>query len=75
MLDRQAVGEFLDAEFDDLGLELPRDIDRGVLVEAFCQYVENDYYEWLKDNLRSFLGSGEADWDWVRGRIAQRVQG
>ncbi|MDY6918411.1 MAG: hypothetical protein SVP26_10815 [Chloroflexota bacterium] len=73
MLDRSAVTEFLDAEFEDLELELPGDIDGKALVEAFCQYVEDDYYEWLKDNFKSFLGDGEVDWDIVRERIARRV--
>jgi hypothetical protein len=39
------------------------------LVEAFCQYVEGDYYEWLKDNFKSFFGDGELDWEWIRGKI------
>ena len=75
MLDREAVEEFIDAEVGDLEIEIPGDIDKGALVEAFCRYVEDDYYEWLKDNLKSFLGSGEAEWGWVRERIEQRVQG
>ena len=28
-----------------------------------------DYYEWLKDNLKSFFNHGNPDWDWVRNRI------
>jgi len=74
MLDREAVEGFLDAEFEDLELELPSDIAKGALVEAFCEYAENDYYEWLKDNLKSFLGGGEPDdWEWVRGRLSRRL--
>ncbi len=38
------------------------------LVEAFCQYVEDDY-EWLKDNFKSFFNHGNPDWEWIRGRI------
>ncbi len=48
MLDRATIEEFLEAEFWDYGLKIP--LDRKKLVEAFCQYVENGYYEWLKDN-------------------------
>ena len=39
------------------------------LVEAFCQYVEDDCYEWLKDNFKSFFDHGDPDWQWIRGRL------
>jgi hypothetical protein len=69
MLDREVVKEFLDWEFEDLELELPKDIDKDTLVETFCRYVEDDYYEWLKDNAKSFFNHGDPDWGWVRGRV------
>ena len=50
MLDRAVVEEFLDGEFKEGDWEIPGDISKDTLVEAFCQYVEDDYYEWLKDN-------------------------
>ena len=67
MLDRQVVAEFLGWELEDL--EVPEDIPRDALVEAFCQYTEDDYYEWLKDNLKSFFNHGEPHWEWIRGRL------
>jgi len=69
MLDRAVVEEFLDDKFEGLELEIPGDIEKEALVEAFCQYVEDDYYEWLKDNLASFFEHGNPDWNWIRGRI------
>jgi len=69
MLDRKVVEEFLDCKLKDLELEIPEDILRNALVEAFCQYVEDDYYEWLKDNFKSFFDHGNPDWEWVRGKI------
>lgn len=69
MLDRGVIEEFLSCEFADLRLEIPEDIDRHALVEAFCQYVEDDYYEWLKDNFKSFFNYGEPDWGWIRQKI------
>ena len=69
MLDRAVVGEFLDLEFEDGDWEIPSDISKGALVEAFCQYVEDDYYEWLKDNFKSFFNHGNPDWDWIRKKI------
>lgn len=69
MLDRAVVEEFLDDKFEGLELEIPVDIEKEALVEAFCQYVEDDYYEWLKDNLASFFEHGNPDWNWIRGRI------
>jgi hypothetical protein len=69
MLDRAVVEEFLDCKLKELKIKIPRDIKKEALVEAFCQYVEDDYYEWLKDNFKSFFGDGELDLEWIRGRI------
>jgi hypothetical protein len=69
MLDIDAVEEFLDCKLKELKVKIPRDIKKEALVEACCQYVEDDYYEWLKDNFKSFFGDGELDWGWIRGRI------
>jgi hypothetical protein len=32
-------------------------------------YVEDDYYEWLKDNFKSFCDHGETDWEWIKGKV------
>lgn len=69
MLDRAVVKEFLDCQFEDMELEAPEDISWEQLVEAFCQYVEDDYYEWLKDNFKSFFNHDESDWEWIRERV------
>ncbi len=69
MLDRGVVEEFLDCKFKELKIKIPRDIKKEALVEAFCQYIEDDYYEWLKDNFKSFFEHGETDWEWIRGKI------
>jgi len=61
MLDRQVVEEG--------DREIPEDIPKDKLVEAFCQYVEDDYYEWLKDNFKSFFNHSDPDWDWIRDKI------
>ena len=45
MLDRVVVEEFLDCNLKELEIEIPEDISKEALVEAFYQYVENDYYE------------------------------
>jgi len=73
MLDRDVVGEFLDCELE--GIEIPEDISREALVEAFCQYVENDYYEWLEDNFKSFFEDGNPDWEWIRKRTSSLASG
>jgi hypothetical protein len=67
MLDRNVVEEFLDCKLEDI--EIPDDIDKQALVEAFCQYTEDDYYEWLKDNFKSFFNHGDPDWEWIKGKI------
>ena len=53
MLDWKVVREFLDEKLEKT--EIPDDIFKEALVETFCNYVEDDYYEWLKDNLKSFF--------------------
>lgn len=70
MIDRQVVKEFLDEELEDI--EIPKDISFDELVETFCKYTEDDYYEWLKDNYHSFfysLPQNNPDWEWIRERI------
>jgi len=68
MLDRQVVEEFLDGEFEGRDWEIPRDISKKDLVETSCKYVEDDYYEWLKDDVKSFF-DGNPHWDWIREKI------
>jgi hypothetical protein len=67
MLDRQVVKEFLEEALD--GIEMPKNILFGDLVEIFCEYVEDDYYEWLKDNFKSFFNYGNPDWDFIKEQI------
>ncbi len=67
MLDRGVVREFLDEKLIAIGI--PEDISNEALVETFRKYTEDDCYEWLKDNSKSFLTHGKPDWDWIRGRI------
>lgn len=69
MLDREVVKQFLDEQLEDIEIEKPEDISKKVLVETFCKYTEDDYYEWLKDNFKSFFNDGNPDWDWIKGRI------
>jgi len=70
MLDRGVIEELLDWEFEGLDLDIPEDIPREAVIEAFCQYVEEDYYEWLKDNFRSFFDHGNPDWN----RIIEKIR-
>ncbi len=67
MLDREVVREFLNEELEEI--EKPNDISKEALVKTFCKYIEDDYYEWLKDNFKSFFNSGNPDWQWIRERI------
>lgn len=68
MLDRQVVEDFLDRAFQEGDWEIPADIPKDKLVETFCLYTEDDYYEWLKDNFKSFFEGGP-DWNWIRGKM------
>jgi len=70
VLDRKVVREFLGEEFEEM--DIPKDITEKALLEAFCKYIEDDYYEWLKDNFKSFFNCGKPDWQWIRQRIKKR---
>jgi len=76
MLDRKVVKEFLEENFKDSEIEVPEDINLDELVETFCLYTENDYYEWLKDNYKSFFSIGTVglafNWDEIKKRIEER---
>lgn len=74
MLDREVIKEFLQEKFKEVGWRLPKGVSWENLVETFCQYTEDDYYEWIKDNFKSFFEcrDGEPDWKWIKSRIANR---
>ena len=68
MLDREVVKEFLEEELEDI--EIPKSISMQDLVETFCKYTEDDYYEWLKDNFKSFFCNYDGpNWEWIEGQI------
>lgn len=69
MLDREDIEEVLDTELEYLGIEIPHDITREALIESFCEYIEEDYPQWLRENLALFFNDGEPDWDWIRERL------
>ena len=71
MLDKKVVREFWEEELE--GIEIPDDISKEALVKAFCKYVEDDYYEWLKDNFKSFFNCGNPDWQWIRWEIKRQT--
>ena len=70
MLNRKVVEEFILEEIEDSSI--PKGITKKELVEAFCQYTEEDYYEWLKDNFNSFFNHGNPDWEWIKEYIKGR---
>ena len=67
MLDRKVVREFLDEEFKEM--EIPKNISEEALIDTFCKDVEDDFYEWLKNNFKSFFNYRNRDWQWIRERI------
>ena len=69
MLDRDSVEEFLELELGYVEMEIPSDISKGTLVDAFCDYIEAEYHEWLRENFTTFFNDGDPDWDWIREQI------
>ena len=69
MLDREVVKEFVFDKFKEANLKVPKSIDKKELVEAFCEFTEDDYYEWLKDNFKTFFNHYQPDWVWIKNYI------
>ena len=67
MLDKDVIKGFLEENLAEI--KIPKDISKENLLQAFCTYVENDYYEWLNDNYKSFFNYGHPDWSWIKERI------
>lgn len=69
MIDREIVEELIEEKFNESGIKIPRGLSKKVLTETFCKYTEDDYYEWIKDNFKTFFNYNNPDWDWIKGRI------
>ena len=73
MLNKQVVKEFLQSDLEDV--EIPQNINFDDLVDVFIDYCEDDYYEWLKDNAKSFFrGDNGIDWDSIAEKIQKKKQ-
>jgi hypothetical protein len=72
MLDRRVVQEFLEERFEEVKIQIPEEVKIENLTEAFCLYTEDDYYEWLKDNYKSFFDG--LDWNRIMEKIQQYKQ-
>ncbi|MCK4234054.1 hypothetical protein KAU34_05600 [candidate division WOR-3 bacterium] len=74
MLNRAQLETFMEMMFEEKRIELPEDIELEDVVEAFCQYCDDELVDWLKMRFSSFflMGSGESsiDWNWVRQNIS-----
>ncbi len=73
MLNRAQLEAFMELMLKEKRIELPEDIELDDVVEAFCQYLDEDLNEWLKIKFSNFfpITSGEdtVDWNWVRENI------
>ncbi|MFC2122383.1 hypothetical protein ACFLRP_01710 [Bacteroidota bacterium] len=69
MLDRDSVEEFLDSEMGYGEIEVPPDLSKADVVDAFYNYIETEYYEWLRENYMAFFNDGDPDWDWIKEQI------
>ncbi len=67
MLDRQVIKDFLQEELR--GIRIPKNISMSRLAESFCLFIEDDYYEWLKDNYKTFFNHNHLDWKWIKQKI------
>lgn len=67
MLDRKLILEFL----KEKDLDLPKNLSLEKVNEAFCEYVENDFWDWLNDNYQTFFNQDNPDWKWIE-KIANK---
>jgi len=67
MLDREVIKDFLIAEFEDI-CPIPDGINLDKLAEDFSVYVENDFYQWLKDNFKSYFDPID-DWESIKDKL------
>lgn len=67
MLDRNVIKGFLEENLAEI--KIPNNVSKENLLQAFCNYVEDDYYEWLNDNYKTFFNHGHPDWSWIKERI------
>ena len=71
MLDKEVIKEFLQSDLEDV--EIPTNINFDDLADVFIDYCEGDYYEWLRDNAKSFFsGDNGIDWDSIAGKIQKK---
>ena len=68
MIDREIVKEFLEEKIEDTSYKIPHGVSQRDLVEAFCQFVEIDFHDWLRSNFRYFEWNDEAK---VRERVKE----
>ncbi len=70
MLDKKVIKEFLEGELENI--EIPKNIMFDDLVDVFIDYCEDDYYEWFRDNAKSFFYGGVNRIDW--NSIAEKIR-
>jgi hypothetical protein len=71
MLDKDVIKEFLEENL--IEIKIPKYISKENLLQAFCNYVEGDYYEWLSDNYKAFFNHENPGWSWIRERIESNL--
>ena len=68
MIDRELIKEFLEDGLKEIEYKIPRGVSKADLVEAFCDYVEIDFYDWLNSNFKTFHWNDD---DWVKERAKE----
>ena len=69
MLDRLVVKGFLLNKFQEAKLCIPKDIEMQKLINDFIKFTEDDMYEWLKDNYKTYFNYNNPDWNFIRKRL------
>lgn len=69
MLDRAVIADLVKGEMKEQDIKLPQNMNFKKLVETFCQFMENDYYEWFRDNYKTFFNHGNPSWKQIKEQI------
>lgn len=60
MLDKDVIKGFLEENLAEI--KIPKDISKENTLQVFCNYVEDDYYEWLNDIYKAFFNHENPNW-------------
>jgi hypothetical protein len=70
MSDREFYEESPEWELDDFDLESSDDLDLDIIAEEdLSEFIDEEYFDWLKEYFEPFFEKGDANWDEIDEQI------